>query len=111
MDDETQSNLAAEELRAQLNLARRFLGAQTEEAEIELKPSELAIDLPLPPGARVVGSLMRGGSPVSMLLDTPQTPDEAFAFYDEQLPALGWAVDSFMRRGGFVPSASPFIPS
>ena len=111
MDSETQSHSAEDELRAQLDLARRFLAEQSEEAEIELTPGVLAFELPLPPGAQVVGSMMRGGKPASMILDMPQSPEEAFAFYDEQLAALGWAADLFMGRGGFIPSTSPFIPS
>ncbi len=73
MGGETQSHPAEDELRAQLDLARRFLAEQSEEAEIELKPGELAFELPLPPGARVVGSMMRGGKPASMILDMPQS--------------------------------------
>ncbi len=111
MDGETQSRPAEEEARARLALARRFLAAQSDEAEIELKPGEMAIDLPIPPGALVAGSLMRSGRPAGMILDSPQTPEEAFAFYDAHLPALGWAVDTFMRRGGFVTSSPSLVPS
>lgn len=116
MDSEAQSYATEDSIRAQFELARRFLAAQSNVA-IELKPGELAIELPLPSGAWVAGSLMWGEEPASMIIDTPQAPEDAFAFYDEHLPALGWAADDFMWRGGFIPSASsfsstpPFIPS
>jgi hypothetical protein len=111
MGDKAPSYPAEEALRAQLTLAQRFLTAQTSEAAIELKPGEMRIDQPVPPGAHVAGSLLRDGKPASLILDTPQTPAEVFAFYDARLPALGWAADVFMRRGGFIPSSPPFMPS
>ncbi len=111
MGDEALSNQADDALRAQLALAQRFLRAHTSEATIELKPGEMAIDLPIPPNAHVAGSLLRDGEPASVIVDTPLTPDEVFAFYGERLPALGWAPDVFMRHGGFIPSASQLMPS
>ena len=65
-------------------------------------PPDFASDFPLPPGARVVGSLV-ALSPV-IVLDTEQAGEDVVAFYQEQLTAAGWSTEDQMRsrHGGFL---------
>lgn len=98
-------------VRAQLELARRLLSAQVARATVELRPGELALDLPLPEGAQVVGSELLNGQPVHILFDTSMDVEAAFIFYAERLPALGWTNGAMGRGGGFIPSASPHMPA
>lgn len=65
-------------------------------------PPNFPLELPLPPGAQVVGSCLRGGSADMIIIDAPQSVTEARAFYQERLPALGWSRDDMMfNHGGF----------
>lgn len=96
-------------LRAQLELAQRLLAPQAGEAEIALRPGELAPDVPTPDGTRIVGSLLLNGQPARVVLDTPLDVLEALAFYEERLPAQGWNRDTMGSRGGFQPSAPAYF--
>ena len=90
-------------------LARRLLsapypGGPAEEVQIlvgEL-PADLPIEVPLPEGARTIGSLVRGDRSVQIVLDVDQAADAVVAFYREQLETAGWyELDWPMRPGGF----------
>src|SRR5258708_1518979 len=52
-------------------------------------PSDLPLSLPTPPGARVVGSLVRdlGGVTFDIVLDVPGAAGAASGFFDQALPA------------------------
>ncbi len=65
-------------------------------------PPNLLTELPLPPGTRVVGSLV--SVPMQIVLDVPLPPPSVLTFYREQLPLLGWSeLEPMGRRpGGFV---------
>ena len=90
-------------------LARRLLsapypGGSAEEVQIlvgEL-PADLPIEVPLPEGARTIGSLVRGDRSVQTVLDVDQSADAVLAFYREQLETAGWyELDWPMQPGGF----------
>ena len=68
-------------------------------------PPSFPGDFPLPPGSRVVGSLVAARPTIA--LDTEQPTEEVIAFYTEQLTAAGWNAPEDMppRQGGFVHSS------
>ena len=90
-------------------------------------PPALPLDLPLPPGSRLVGSAvapsLAGGPDVTraetieVVLDAPGAPNEIVAFYEGALAERGWTAASGQgpepggfqpeRPGGFQPSAIP----
>jgi hypothetical protein len=70
-------------------------------------PGNLPFELPIPAGSRIVGSLARGPEHIDMVLDVPLAPEQALAFYKEQMQAAGWGepeqpMGPMMRAGGFV---------
>jgi hypothetical protein len=68
-------------------------------------PPSFPADFPLPPGARVVGSLVAARPTIA--LDTDQSGEEVIAFYIERLTAAGWNAPEGIppRQGGFVHSS------
>lgn len=62
-------------------------------------------DLPLPPGAVVIGSHIRDEFSVQVALDVPGGPEQAVAQVERSLTAVGWRLGRTMgpRRGGFIP--------
>ncbi len=86
-------------------IAPRNVGAAPEDGRQLLPgqlPPDFASDFPLPPGARVVGSLV-APSPV-VVLDTEQAGEDVVVFYQQQLTAAGWSIQDPMRarHGGFL---------
>jgi hypothetical protein len=91
---------------------------------VRLLPGELPPDLPitppLPPGARLIGSVLRPvlyGTPTSpgpevaegveIVLDVPQSPAAVLEFYQQAFTAQGLTAPSAgrgFRPGGFLPS-------
>jgi hypothetical protein len=71
-------------------------------------PTAFPGDIPFPDGSRLAGSLVRGEH-VTVVLDADQPPDAIQEFYQQRMPAIGWAMPDFMgpRHGGFMPSG-PF---
>jgi hypothetical protein len=87
-------------------LAPQYTGAPSAE-EVQLLigelPDNLPLELPLPDGARVLGSLVRGDTEI--VLDATQSPEEVIDFYREQLTAAGWEEPEEPDfSGGFVSS-------
>ncbi|HEV8670236.1 MAG TPA: hypothetical protein VGS01_05815 [Candidatus Limnocylindria bacterium] len=81
--------------------------------EVRLYPTQLPpdpkVDLPLPAGARLVGSALRlrNGTAASLdaVLDVPATTRDVAGFYDRELGKLGWAPAPNRgptNQGGFV---------
>ena len=82
-------------------------------------PPELPLDLPLPPGSRLVGSAVRpsfgregpdsppSGLSIAVVLDAPGAPADIIRFYQEALGSQGWSAPSPADRppGGFLPSS------
>jgi hypothetical protein len=92
-------------------IAARYPDAtdETGGAEPQLLPGQLPpsfpSDFPLPPGTRIVGSLVAARPTIA--LDTDQSGEEVISFYAEQLTAAGWNApeDIPPRHGGFVHSS------
>ena len=61
-------------------------------------------DFPVPPGARILGSLV-AAQPI-LILDTTQPGEDVVNFYQRQLPPQGWKIEEFPgpRQGGFLHS-------
>ncbi len=106
MDEQLASPSGDEGLRAELELARRLLedlhpGGSTE-LRVGALPKLLLPEFPLPDGARILGSMTRGGLFAQGIIEAPQPAENARAFYAERLPILGWKASAFMRASGFV---------
>lgn len=78
-------------------------------------PPALELDLPVPPGSRLIGSV-RHGVPgpqkvesVEVVLDAPGSPAEVAAFYQGALGERGWSTPARGEppTGGFQPTAGP----
>lgn len=68
-------------------------------------PDNLPLEVPLPDGARVIGSFIRGDKSTEIVLDAPQSPEDVLNFYEERLIAAGWEKpESPGLSGGFVSS-------
>lgn len=93
-------------------LAQHMPYTQMPETQVELLvgqlPESFPSEIPFPDGSRVAGSLVRSEH-VTAVLDADQPPDAVQDFYQERMPAAGWAMPDRMgpRRGGFMPSG-PF---
>lgn len=83
--------------------------------EVKLFPTQLPpdpkIDLPQPPGARLVGSALRlrNGAAASLdaVLDVPTGTNDVAGFYDREFTKLGWSLAPNrgpMNQGGFQPA-------
>jgi hypothetical protein len=71
-------------------------------------PDQLPVDIPLPEGSRVLGSLIRNPESIDMLLDTHLSPEQVLTFYRQRMQAAGWqTTDIYLpNRGGFMSSGS-----
>ncbi|MEL6381195.1 MAG: hypothetical protein AAFQ89_01725 [Cyanobacteria bacterium J06626_18] len=59
-------------------------------------PDSLTPDLlPIPSDTRVLGSIVRGGDYVDVVLDSAQPPERITAFYEEHLLSTGWQPAQF----------------
>ncbi len=76
-------------------------------------PKNAPLEMPLPVGARLVGSVSRErGTTTSfdVVLDATGTADEITAFYDREMPKKGLnpvAAPQMPQQGGFVSSSGP----
>src|SRR5581483_741934 len=79
-------------------LARRAIGGPGGAQSVTLLPGQLAsnapLDLPLPPGANVVGTIVRdlgnGIMTWDVIMDVSSAPADAGGFFDQNLPSRGW---------------------
>ena len=64
-------------------------------------PPDMPVDLPIPDGARIVGSGMEDNPGISVFLDVPMTPDLTLDFYRQHLASQNWTElkDPSMNRG------------
>jgi hypothetical protein len=94
-------------------LVRRLLTRPMfpQEQEPQLLPGQLPanfpLELPLPEGSRIVGSVVRSPDVAEIVLDVPLAPEQVLAFYRERLSAAGWQPPEEQeghRPGGFAPS-------
>jgi hypothetical protein len=95
------------------------------------QPPGLPLDVPLPPGAILLGSRLsksplglheagrgvrREEDRADLYFDSPGDRDAVFAFYDREMPARGWKPPSFdaaprRERGGFQTTPFPYPPT
>jgi len=79
-------------------LATRLLQAtypgSTELNEVQLLagklPEDMPVDLPIPDGARIIGSEIQEGQGTYIVLDVPLMPDQVLDFYRKALPFQNW---------------------
>ena len=73
-------------------------------------PGNLPVDVPVPRGAEVIGSIVHSDkyTMVEIMLDVPQEPDEVLAFYRDRLTEKGWQEMKQPSPSGFV---SPMVLS
>lgn len=66
-------------------------------------PDDLPIDLPVPEGAHIIGSLRRERNHLEVTFDAPQPVEAVKEFYRRQLTAAGWyEQEPEYGMGGFV---------
>lgn len=66
-------------------------------------PPGLTVELPLPDGAHLLGSLVRGSQGVSVVLDADLPPEQVLAAYRERLLPAGWSEPGeSVAHGGFA---------
>lgn len=73
-------------------------------------PQHLPIEIPLPAGSRVVGTLIRGPQHATSVVDVALPTEQVLKFYRERLQAAGWQESELLkarRPGGF---SSPGLP-
>ena len=116
MDEQTNPQAPANDEASLRELALALLAARYPDATDEtgsegpqLLPGQLPpsfpTDFPLPPGVRVVGSLVAARPTIA--LETDQSAEEVIVFYTERLTAAGWNAPEGVppRQGGFVHSS------
>lgn len=98
---------------ALLRLFRAHLGPM-QRPFIGTLPDEPKIEVPLPPGARLIGSIVHGRPmppTVNVYVDSDLPASDALAFYEREYGALGYRAQKpampHMGGGGFVPSGVP----
>jgi len=76
----------------------------------EQLPADVPIELPLPPGARLIGSVLSWPPrETAVVLDVPLSPEAVYAFYGERLLATGWREWTSVKvASGFVDD-TPYI--
>lgn len=79
-------------------------------------PDGIGVEVPVPPGGRLVGSLARllgdQATNVQVVVDAPGSLQDAARFYESAFVARGWVSPSMGRPyggGGFVTQSSPNV--
>ncbi|MGH2606810.1 MAG: hypothetical protein ACRDG5_09495 [Anaerolineales bacterium] len=74
-------------------------------------PPDLPVEMPFPEGTRVIGTVDRGRKMgTELFLDADMSPEEAIAFYQEELGALGWvSPEDAYPQTGFVSESFPSL--
>jgi hypothetical protein len=73
-------------------------------------PQHLPVEIPLPEGRRVVGTLIRGSQHATSVVDVDLPMEQVLKFYRERMQAAGWQELEFLRGrrpGGFTSPAMP----
>lgn len=102
----TSSNEAALLTLALRLLERREQGTLTPEATqllVGQLPPQLPVEIPLPEGSRILGSLIRSGKQIAIVLDTDCCPEKVLDFYRDRLQISGWKIPESYRLGSFEP--------
>jgi hypothetical protein len=106
MSEQNQGEATLRELAIRL-LSPRYPGTEPMQVT-DLLPGQLPpnppIELSLPSGARLIGSVVRGQDSTT-LFDTDLTSEELLALYRERVTAIGWTEQEqfpAQQQGGFV---------
>ena len=93
-----------------LRLATYPGGSRTQNAQLlpGQLPDLLPVDIPIPEGSRILGSLIRNPENIDMLLNAQLSPEQVLSFYRQGMEAKGWQTTEIYlpNRGGFMPSGS-----
>lgn len=100
-----------------LRLLRAYLGPM-QEAVVGALPEDPKVDIPLPAGSTLVGSITsRHGPTVTAYIESALEPQELLAFYESEYAARGWRAQApamwSMGGGGYgfmssqAPTATP----
>ncbi len=89
-------------------LSGRLLGYGFDEPELIVGalPAKLPLEVPLPTGARIIGSKVSAGDNFEIVLDVKDTPEAIQAFFATQLKGFESKGSTSINRGGFVFSSS-----
>lgn len=89
-------------------LSGRLLGYGFDEPELIVGalPAKLPLELALPTGARIIGTQVRSGNNLEIVLDVKDTSEAIQAFFATQLKGFESKGSSSVNRGGFVFSSS-----
>ncbi len=94
-------------------LAGRLLGYGFDEPELIVGklPAASPLELPLPTGARVVGSAVRGVDDFQVVVDVRDTPEGIQSFYARRLTGFQSRGSTMTSRGGFVDvgTSAPYV--
>lgn len=103
--------LAQEVIPRDLALALVRFGQDGGDILVGSAPADLAQDLPVPPGGRILGSFV-GPSYVQVVITFPGRTDSALAFARRALVARGWHSwePPVEQRGGLTSRTSPMMP-
>lgn len=71
-------------------------------------PDKLPVEIPIPEGSRVLGSLIRNPESIEMLLDTYLPPEQVLTFYRQRMETMGWQTTDIFQpnRGGLMPAGA-----
>lgn len=92
-------------------LAIRYLEApsfgETELQKVQLLPGmlpeKMPLELPLPRGSKVFGSVLIGETEIGVVVDSPLSPEEVMAFYRQALASQNWTdMDASGMERGFM---------
>ncbi len=85
-------------------LSGRLLGYGFDEPELIVGalPAKLPLELALPTGARIIGTQMRSGNNLEIVLDVKDTAETIQAFFATQLKGFESKGSNSSNKGGFV---------
>ncbi|MGB9632204.1 MAG: hypothetical protein ACPL8I_02645 [Chloroflexaceae bacterium] len=105
-DARTLNNVALPEFAALYALAVRLIdntGMDQAQLRAGSVSAQLPLEVPVPDGSAVLGSVEHANGDVTVLFDSDRTAAEVVAFYRMQLTAAGWYEPATRRAtGGFV---------
>ena len=111
--DENQSNSGNDEallreLALRLAAQRSGPGADPQLLVGQL-PDHLPFEMPIPAGARIIGSLASDAQHMDIVLDAPLSREQVSAFYQERMRGAGWSEveQPAASMGGFAPASGP----
>lgn len=95
-----------------IRLLEDLYSDSTELIEVQLLPGklplEMPVDMPIPDGTMIAGSMIQEDTGIFVVLDVPMTPDQALEFYKERLGSQNWTeIQLPGMNQGFVEDGDP----